>query len=286
MKKRILALILCLISAVTLCGCGSISYVLQIDSASGVVTQGVVFSVSQSDIEETGKSITDFKQHVEAVANAVVQNSFNSFETAHAMTDMMTTYDGQTVSYAEIVLWTEHKIDPQTKRPQIIWEVDGDTLNCSIALRFLSVYAYMYFYDNFPNSEDDTEEIIEQHVFYYKKINEQKSPFSNLNTSDIANYFISYFGTSFGLEDMTYSFAYSTPDAKLYSDADTIQTSSSGNRVHIWNWTASELENDGGKIQTYTIRVKTPVWYMLGIASGLGTALVLWIVCKKRENKK
>ena len=285
MKKRILAILLCLFSVFALCGCGSITYVFQIDSASGVLTQGIVFSVSKSEIEKTGKTLTNFKQNVEYVANTVVSKSFSDFESAHEMTEMMTTYDGEQVSYAQIVLWTEQRIDPQ-KRAQTIWKVDGDTVECSISIRFLSIYAYLYFNDSFPDAEEDDDVIIEQHLFYTKRISEQTSPFANINTNDIANYFVDYFDGEFSVDDMTYTFAYSTPDEKIYSDADKVEKSSSGNYVHYWNWTASQLADNGGKFHTYTIKIKTPAWYALGIVAGLATWLVLWFVCKKQQKPK
>ena len=283
MKKRILALLICFFSVFTLCGCGSISYVLQIDSASGVVTQGVVFSVSKTDIQNAGKTVINFKQHVEYVANTVVSNSYTSFENSHEMDEQLLTYDGTTATFAEIVLWTESHIDPQTRRPQIIWEENGDTLKCSISLRFLSIYSYLYFHDSFPDDEDEDNVIWEQHLFYAKKITEQTSPFANLDNNDIVDYFVDYFDGNFSASDMTYSFMYSTPDSKMHSDADSIKTTSSGNYVHIWNWTASQLEQSGGKFHTYTIKIKTPTWYWFGLSVGLFTALVLTIVCKRKE---
>ena len=204
---------------------------------------------------------------------------------AHGSNETFKTYGGETATYAQIIVYTQQNMD--VSRPKIVWAGDTDsstdTLQCSISLKFLTTSAYLYFYDSFPDSQDEDEDVIEEHWFFNKIISEQNSPFSDIENNDIANYFLNYFGTSFGLEDMTYSFVYSTPEEKLYSNADEISTATNGNYVHTWHWTASQLEATGGKIVTYNIKVKAYMWYILAIAISVFTGVFLWVFCKVKE---
>lgn len=294
MKKKLLAIFVCLFSVLLLCGCGSVSYILQVDST-GVVTQAVVLTFSKKDIESAGKTVLDFRNTVEAVGNAIVQNSINSFKESHNLTDEVETYGGEKVAFSTIINYTLKHMDPQNGKPKYEWQIsntDSDTIICTISLRYLTIYAYYYFHDVYPDTpEDDSNKTTEDHAFYVKKITESKSPFYDLKNDNVAKYFLEYFGDdTFDLSDMTYSFCYSTTDTKLYSDATKTYTTSSGNIVHQWDYTAADLaEENGGLFHTYTIKIKAYMWYMLAMIISLLVALVLIIyikIKKQKENNK
>ena len=288
MKKKLLVVFLCLFSAILFCGCGSVSYILQVES-SGVVTQAVVLKFSQTAIQNAGKTLADFQNHVQYVGNQVVHNSISNFESSHNLTDEMTTYSGDTVSFASIVSFTLENIDPQNGKPKYEWEKNGDEITCTITLRFLNIYAYYYFHDIYPDTpEDDSNKSIQDHAFYLKKITESKSPFFDLQNNDVAQYFLSYFGTDkFTLSDMDYAFCYSTTDDKLYGDTSYTYTSSNGNKVLVWEYSATDLaKENGGMFHTYKIGIKAYLWYMLAIIISLGVAVVLTMYCIKKDKKK
>ena len=292
MRKKILAVFLCLFSALIFCGCGSVSYILQV-SSSGVVTQACVIIVSKKDIQDAGKTITNFRNNVEYVGNTVVSNSINSFKNSHELTDEVETYGGEKVPFSTVMTYTLSNIELYFGGPKYEWsglDSDSDTLTCTISLKFLTISAYYYFHDIYPDTpEDESNKTIEDHAFYVKKITESKSPFYDLaNDDDIVQYFINYFGEDkFTLSDMKYSFCYSTTDEKLYSDANQIYASSNGNIVHQWDYTAADLaQENGGLFHTYTIKIKAYMWYMLAIIISLSVALVLIIYVKIKERKE
>lgn len=288
MKKKLLAVFLCLFSVILFCGCGSVSYILQVES-SGVVTQGIVLKFSQKAIQNAGKTVADFQTHVQSVGNQVMHNSITNFESSHNLTDEMKTYNGETVSFASIINFTFENMDPQNGKPKYEWIQQGDEITCTITLRFLNVYAYYYFHDIYPDTpEDDTNKSVVDHAFYLKKITESKSPFFDLQNNEIAQYFLNYFGAgTFTLDDMKYSFCYSTTDEKLHGDTSYTYTASNGNKVLVWEYSAADLaKENGGMFHTYKIGIKAYMWYMLAIVISLGVAVVLSVYCIKKDKKK
>ena len=85
---------------------------------------------------------------------------------------------------------------------------------------------------------------------------------------------------------MTYSFAYSTTSSKLYSDADEKYQDTNGNYVHIWHFNNEKLKQDGAsKICTYTVKIRTYVWYVLAIVVSVFVGIVLFVGVKIYEHK-
>lgn len=288
MKKKLLTVFLCLISVILFCGCGSVSYILQVES-SGVVTQAVVLTFSQKAIQNAGKTVADFQTHVQYVGNQVVYNSITNFESSHNLTDEMTTYSGEKVSFASIVHYTLENMDPQNGKPKYEWSQKGDEISCTMTLRFLNIYAYYYFHDIYPDTpDDDSNKSVVDHAFYLKRITENKSPFFDLQNNDIAQYFLNYFGEgTFTLKDMDYEFCYSTPDQKIYGDTNYTYIASNGNKVLVWEYSSVDLaKENGGMFHTFTIGIKAYMWYMLAIIISLGVGIVLTIYCIKKDKKK
>ena len=291
MKKKFLAIILCLVSVFCFAGCGNIQYLLQIDS-SGVVTQQLYVEFSKSDIEASGKTIAQVKNMIENVGNQVVLNNINDFENSHNDTDELETFGGETVTFAQIKNYVYQNTDPSTfliRRPKYEWELsaDGTKYCATITLRFLTVYAYYYFYDIYPNTPDTSNKVTEDYMFFDKTTTTSKSPYYDLKNNSIAQAFLNFFDDSFTLSDMDYYFAYSTTDSKLYSNANEVYTASNGNYVHVWKYKASDLESeDEGYFLTYTIKIKAYVWYMAGLLISLIVALALTIAVKVKEKRQ
>lgn len=290
MKRKILAVFLCLFSVIIFCGCGSVSYILQVDS-NGVVTQACVITISKKDIENAGKTIDDFEYNLQYVANTVVTNSINNFKSSHELTEEVETYGGEKVPFSTVLTYTLSNIDLYFGGPKYERKIstDNNTYTYTITLKFLTISAYYYFHDVYPDTpEDDSNKTVEEHAFYIKKITENKSAFYDLANDDITKYFMNYFGDDkFSLSDMTYSFCYSTTDDKLYSDATKVYTASNGNIVHQWDYTATDLaQENGGVFHTYTIKVKAYMWYMLALIISLSVALILVIYVKVKERKE
>ena len=84
MKKKILTIFVLLFSIFLFCGCGSINYAVIINS-DGTVKMQTTFKVNATIFDSTssnycGKTMADFKQKVQSVANQVVWNMYNNFE--------------------------------------------------------------------------------------------------------------------------------------------------------------------------------------------------------------
>ena len=286
MKKRILAIFLCIFSIFVFCGCGSAIYLVEVDST-GVVTQAFKFTFNKKDIEDAGKTVTDFRENVIYVANSVVNNAYNNFTNSHQSDEIMTTWSGDKCPFSQIVSYVYQNMDVGINGYRFFWEPskDGKTITCTISLKFLTIYAYEYFYDVYPDSEDEENTYTEDHFFYVKSITESQSAFYDLKNSDITEYFLTYFGDSFKLSDMDYCFCYITPNQKMYSDADYVENTSSG-YAHVWKFSASDLENGNGIIHTYTVKIRAYPWYILAVGVSIVASVVIWIVCKAKEKKK
>lgn len=292
MRKKILAIMLCVFSALALCGCGSVNYYLGVDTSTGVVTQQISIAVSRLDIEQSGKTASELFNQIQSVSNQVVKNSIESFETSHNMTDVLKTYNGEEKTFAEIYAYTLNNMDPKgsTKSAKVEMHAssyNSDTIVYTISLRFLTLQAYNYFNDVYPDTEVEDTSVTESHLFFNKIITTQNSPYYNLKNNSIAKYFDEYFGDYYSLSDMKYYFSYSTPDQKLYSDATQVATDANGNSVHIWQFSASDLEaENGGKITTYKIKVKAYMWYMFALVVSLACSVVLYLICVAKQNKQ
>ena len=291
MRKKLLAIFLCVISVFCFAGCGSVQFMLQVDS-SGVVTQQVYVEFSKSDIEAAGKTFAEVRSAIEDVGNQVVQNSISDFESSHQDDEELKLFSGETAKFAEIKSYVYQNTDPKIDifgRPKYEWKqsTDGKKYTGTITLRFLTVYAYYYFYDIYPDTEDTSNKVTEDHVFFDRTITTSKSPYYDLKNSSIASAFLTYFGDEFSLADMDYYFVYSTNNSKLYSNADQVTVDTNGNTVHIWKYTSADLDSEnGGYFETYTIKIKAYMWYMAGIVISLIVALVLTIVVKVKGKNK
>lgn len=286
MRKKILAILLCFFSVFAFCGCASINYSLTIES-SGVVTQTINLQFSEAEIVKAGKTLNNFMLNVENISNQVVQNSYNNFVVSHNLDEELKTYSGDTVEFSQIVNFVTENMDPNNGKAKIEWKRNGDAVYCKISLKFLNLYAYRYFNDIYPDTEDENETIREDHLFYVKDIDYTDSPYNDISNNSIAKYFMEYFNNYFSYDDIKCSFTYSTPNSKLYSDADDVEENSSGNVVHTWYFTTQEINKDGGsKMKTYSIKYRAYVWYINAVAISLIAGLVIYIVCKVRENRR
>lgn len=267
-----------------LAGCGSVNYSLSV-SSTGVVTQSFYMAVNKTDIISAGKTVDDFKDEVRNVGNQITRNSFESFESRYADDTIKSTFDGGTKTYAEIKTYVIANMEPNNKTASIVWKEENGYLYCQMTLKFLTIQSYNYYYDHFNDDTEDSDTITIDYGYYKKEVTTTDSVFSDLSTSSIATYFKTYFGDTYDLSDMTYSYCYVTPSSHLYSDADSVSYTSSG-YVHTWNFTADELSaENGGQISLYTISFRTWLWYVTAILITLLVGLILFLVCKIKDNK-
>src|SRR5574344_643594 len=298
MRKKIFAVLICFLCAIMLCGCGSINYTFCVTS-DGTVTQTISLSVSKSDIEKSGsgsttENLNSYISMITSTSNQVVTNMLNNFLSSHADTDELKTFDGGTKTFSYIKQYVLKNIEPSNGSAKIVWkESDDGNILANISFTYLTIYAYKYFYNYYADTKIDDDTVYEDNRFYVKEVDSQTTIFNEIAKLDSESYtknakpFLDYFSNQFSLSDMTYSFTYSTPDSKIYSDADEISTdSSTGNTLHTWNFTASDLsKSDGDTITTYDIKIRAWIWYVSAILITLIVASVLSFVCILREKK-
>ena len=292
MKKKIVAIILCIFSIFTLAGCGSVNYSITV-SSDGSVTMAINMEIDTQDIIDSGKNYYDFQLRVQSVANQVVANSFSNFEQEVndiAVDGVVETYSGD-MTVSQVIAYVENNVEPINRRAKIEWTQKNNKTYCVISLKFKTIYAYRYFNGTFPSTEDKEEEgsetILKDKFFFAEEWEISNPPFNDISNNSIATYFVEYFGEYFSVDDMKYSFSYSTTSTKLYSDADTITTDySTGNTVHTWNFSVEDLKEDGkSKISTYTIKIRAWVWYVLAVLVSVIVGIVLFIIVKCKEKR-
>lgn len=305
--KKLLVCFLILFATLTLCGCGAISYNLEINASTGAVTQSIYFSVEKSSITTlAGKKFDDsqdpdnFKYKVITIANTVFCNMCDAFDASHADDDIVKTFqatqtDGGEKRFADVKLFVHQSMSPrpETRKADVQWAVNGDIIQCNISLTFSNIYAYYYFNDVYADTIQNDDTIKEEHLFYTKNISEQTAPFSKLDQNAIAQEFDNFFGTNgsgykyFDFGSMEYAFCYSTPNSKLHSDANYTIRDASSNTIHIWEFSAQQVTDaDGITIHTYTVAIKAYAWYVLALIIALVVALVLWIICAVKSKNK
>ena len=283
MRKKILAVIICIFSIFLFCGCANVNYSITVEST-GIVTQALNLSFNRADVVNAGKTLNSFMQSIENIANQVVQTAYNDFTGSHQLDEDLTTYSGDTVKFAQIIEFVNQNLDPNNGKPKIEWDWDNTTVYCKISLRFLNIYAYRYFYDSYPDSEEEDTTVREDHFYYAKDIDYSDSPYNDITNNSIAQYFMDYFENQFSYDDVNFSFTYSTPNSKIYSDANLVEEDTNGNTVHTWTFTTEQITQDGkSKVALYTIKYRAYVWYVTAIAASVFVGLALLFVCKIKE---
>ena len=296
MKRKILAIFLCIFSIVLFCGCASATYIIKFD-ASGAVTQAFSFSFSKKAIENAGKDVSDFKQNIIYLANSIVGNAHSDFQNSHDDDEIVKTWNNKECKFSEIVDLVYNNLDISNTIQSIMlgvngykfsWDTasDGDTITCTISLKFLNYYAYCYFYDIYPDTEDEETEI-QDRVFYVKSVSESQTVFFDLQNSDVAEYLLTYFDNKFTLNDVKYSFCCVTQNSKMHSDADYVEKTSNG-YVHVWNYSMSDISEGKGMVHTYTVKIRAYPWYIAAVGASLLVAATIWIVsvAKNKRDKK
>lgn len=287
MRKKILTIIICLFSIFLFCGCAKINYSLTLES-SGVVTQAINLQVSEKDIVNADKTLNNFKRTIEKVANQVAFKSYEAFLNSHQLDEELKTYSGNIVKFAEIIEFVNKSMDPNQGKAKVEWSRNGDIIYCKISLKFSNIYAYRYFYDSYPDKEEETETIREDHFFYAKDISYSDSPFNDIaKEGGIGESFMQYFDNRFTYGDISCSFTYSTPNSKIYTDADYVEKDTNGNTVHTWTFTTEQIMQDGkSKLGIYTVKYRAYVWYIYAVGITFLAGLVLLAIAGIKESKK
>lgn len=292
MKKRILAILLCIFSVFALAGCGSVNYSITI-SDDGSVTMAVNLVLNTKDITDSGKNFFDFQLNVQSVANQVVANSFASFEQEVndiAVDGVVETYTGD-MTVSQVIAYVESNVEPINQKAKIEWVQKNNQTYCVISLKFKTIYAYRYFNGTFPSTENKEEEgsetVLKDKFFFAEEWEISNAPFNDISNNQIAKYFVQYFNDYFTVDDMEYSFSYSTPSTKLYSDATSVSTdASTGNTVHTWKFSVNDLKENGkSKIATYTVKIRAWVWYVLAIILSIAVGIVMLVIVKSKGKK-
>lgn len=291
MRKRILAIILCLFSLFIFCGCGNINYNVTV-SSDGAVTLSFDLEFNTQDINDSPKSLSDFVYDVSNVANTVVKNSCNSFEEKVmelAKGGVVKTYSGD-MTVSQVILYVYTNMSPNNKTASVEFYQKNNKTYGNISLKFLTYNAYRYFNGIFPETEDEEDEdVITERVdktFVVEDKTYSNSVFTDLQNNEIAKHFLSYFNNYFNLNDMKYSFSYSTQSPKMYSDAKYVYTDENGNNVHVWEFSADELGEDGGRICTYSVKIRAWVWYILALVITFVVGVILTTIGLVKAKKK
>ena len=280
MKKKILSIFALVLCVFMLCGCGSVAYQISYNSDNSI-TETYTVTIDKDALSASGKTYTDVFAKAADNANAYITNMFQKFK-ARAT-------DENDITYV-----IEH-IDPKPTLED--GEIKGkmkptikDTY-FQFSITFLDSNAYKLFYGVDELSANQTEKL-ENHLFYTKQIVTRKTPFSKLAGSDLANDWINYFGNSdlYNLGEIGgYIYAYSTCNGKVHSDAQQIGYDKQGNKVHIWVFSADEVQStDPNKCQItlYQILINPIAWYVLAIVLTLILALILVLICVVKNKKK
>ena len=293
-QKRILILVICFFCLFTLCGCGSINYSIIISDKGTITLQfDLEFDVQQlsSGLSVANKNLGDFASKIQYYGNVVYNNSCVEFEETLnqvAENGVVKTYSGDmTVAevMAEVYSNMEWSNDLQN------WTQKNNKFYYSIALKFKTYNAYRYFNGVYPSTEDEEDEDVKEerkdNFFFAEDYTYTKSIYNDLTNNSLAQYFLQYFNDNFSLNDMNYSFTYSTPSTKVYSNASEIKTDSeTGNIVHKWNFSADDLQTDDFRICTYEVKIRAWVWYALAVVVSILTGVTLYVIVAVKENKQ
>ena len=275
-----------------LCGCGSVHYSATV-SSTGEVTLQLDLKFDTYELSEklalAEKDISDFKYTVQNYARAVFNSSYNDFVqelNAMAVDGYVETYSGKaTIQQVNQYVLQNTKFSDGTGN----WSASNDA--CTIILKFETFNAYRYFNGIYPSTEDEVDEDVEEfrkdYFFYAEDYTVSKSVFNNIQNKSFTQYFIQYFNNVVDVDDMTYTYSYSTPSTKVYSDADEISyDEKTGNIIHTWNFTTDELTSGNGIITTYQVKIRAWVWYVLAVLISIITGVVIYVIVVINEKKQ
>ncbi len=289
---------MCIFSIFALCGCGKVDYSIIVDTSGKNTTVTMQLNLNfyadelNNGLNSAGTTLDDFRSKVQSYANAFYLSATNRFvedlgKLPKDDDDKIETYNG-TATVDQIKNYVLSNIEFSNSLGT--WVPKNSIISAKIYIKFNTYNAYRYFNGTFPATEDETDEsIIEERVdklFYVEDKTYQDSVFNDILNNSIAKYFLEYFNDYFTVDDMNYTFTYSTPSSKLYSDANEVYEDENGNYVHVWKFDNENLKQDGkSKVCTYTVKVRAYVWYVLALLISVLTGICLFFIIKIRENK-
>lgn len=252
-----------------LCGCANVSF-NNIVFSDGSIAQQLVVKLDKNEITSAGMSVDTVKNDIVVYAITYYNALVSDF------TSKM--YDPSVIEYVRL-------------NRQFDYQIGDNYVN--IVLKFNTMDAYEYFYFGRLLNNTDSNGVVTDHGFYQKDATTSQSVYYNLAEKQVAQYWLSYFAEKMptvSFADCTYDYTYSTPYEKIHSDANQVAYDEYGNVSHTWKFKASDLTGEnattGGKITLYTIGIKTPLWYIVGIGATALLIVGLYVFCAIKDKKK
>lgn len=267
MRKKFTAMLLICLCMLSLCGCANVSY-SDIIFDDGSIMQQIVVTLDEEKITSAGMTLNEVQTDTGTYAWSCYNNLLMSFNSS--VTDLQT----------KLLVQQNHKFEAVKQANKVV-----------IQLKFnnLSIYKYFYFHELTESSGG----IVTDHGFYEKDTTTTHTEFHDLANNSIAKFWLNYFAEKMPnvtLNNCTYTYTYSTPYEKIYSNADQIAYDDYGNVSHTWDYTSKDLTGEnaqtGDIISLYTIAIKSPLWYFVAIGATAILIVVLYIVCAVKDSKK
>jgi len=268
MKKKILAVMIFVLCAISLCGCASVSYEVALFT-DGSVEQSMNIQVDKNCFTECGKTMAEIDTMIRNTANSVFsqlnQNFFNS------------TSDEAVRNYVAENVTTNISLTLETKKVSIL---------------FKTIQAYHYFYNQTGEEEDDENKSVEEHPYYSLETTVNQSVFYDLGNNTIAKAWLDSFSAEYGItfSDCDYTFVYTTP-YESKTDANLSNYNTDGTYSYLWNYTAGNLTGDnattGGLYHFYDYKIKSPIWYFtaIGVSALAGIVMLVFVIIKEKQKK-
>lgn len=290
MKKKLLAIILCLCSFL-LCGCGVPPQYTIAQKSDGTVEQLVYIPFSGAELQNLGVHLSTIAE----ISNSIKQVFDNYFN--NIFTNYMTRLRTDPYFNAEQQLYILNGCPAANDI-----EGEGDFSGIEYNFYFDSALHYYYFnrgmyYEELVEELNKDESITQEGLFTNRITNTSKTVYGVNTQFDQNKTFAQYIVAQCeeALRDKTnlteekiqsvlpktFVYRYGTSSKRLHSDADLVRYID-GVYYHEWNIT---LEDSAREISTWQITVNRNVWYAVILGSAILLALVLILVCYIKNKK-
>lgn len=278
--KKILAVIcIFLIGSIIFSGCANVGYSL-ILKKDGQVEERFFVELDKSKIELAGYNYQDAYDEVYSYCNQAITNmnsNINYFKYSSQYFEFLAIYGqlqpNQKAIKCGVVKYSETQI--------IAYVSFGSTYVRN---------AYNAFIKANSGTGETTEEEprIEDKFLYTKTVDSTENPFSDIEDSQFASDFLSYFdgetngSQKFELSDVKYTFLYGIKSNKIYTNSNRTTRTEDG-YLHEWDFDYDKINTP---IETYTITIKPVAWYLLALGLTVVFTLVITIIAIVQKKSK
>ena len=268
--KHIFSLILIALFSVVLAGCASVDY-SRFVYPDGTVNDRIVIEISDKALEHCNTTkaslYEEMKRDLENNYLLPIINFRNNYipERTENMSDL---------EYLQAIDMVRNGIITDAR-------IIGNQIICDVT--FKSVQVFNLYYGGSSETEEEGSGIeFREGTFFNSHVQSSENAFAILKTNYLQQFiakYSQYFDVNYGLEDLSLTQEYASPNTEIYSNATETETVK-GIKMHHWEIDPNNLDF---KLEFYTVSPHTTSWYLLGLGITFVVTFLVWGYSRRKK---